>query len=541
MADNHLFYGDNLDVLSKLPSESVDLIYLDPPFNSSRNYNVIFAKSSGADTAAQIQAFEDTWTWTHDTERDFNAYVSGGLPLPVADALRAFRVLLGENDTLAYLVNMAPRLVELHRVLKTSGSMWLHCDPTASHYLKILLDAIYGADRFGAEVIWKRTTAHSDSKQGRALPGRIHDVILLYSKSDKHTWNTVFTPYDESYIESHYRFVEEGTGRRYRKADLTAAKPGGDTSYDWNGVRPYAGRYWAYSKANMEQFEAEGRLVHTRTGMPELKRYLDEMPGVPLQDLWTDIDPINPKAAERLGYPTQKPLALLERIITAASNEGDVVLDPFCGCGTTVDAAQKLGRKWIGIDITYIAVDLIVKRLQHTYGDAILDTFDVTGIPKDAAGADALFKANPFDFERWAVSMINARPNERSQQQGDKGIDGVATFPLGGSEVGRVLVSVKGGETINPAMVRETQGTVELHKAEMGVLITRKPPTAAMIDAANHSGSYTHPANGQQFPRVQIITTTELLAGKRPNMPHVNLPYIQASRTQGPTGATPLF
>ncbi len=529
---NRLFYGDNLDVLRKsVATESVDLVYLDPPFNSNRNYNVIFAQNASSSDTAQIQAFGDTWRWTRETEDQYIYMLNGGVPNAVSDALRAMHTLLGENDALAYIVNMAPRLVEMHRTLKSTGTLWLHCDPTMSHYLKVLLDAIFGARFFKNEVIWKRSTAHSDGKQGSKQAGRIHDVLLVYSKGDGSTWNQIFTPYDDSYAKSHYRYVEDGTGRRFRKGDLTAAKPGGDTSYEWNGVFPYKGRYWAYSKDKMQSFEDEGRFVYTSTGMPEYKRYLDEMPGVSLQDVWTDLDPINARAAERLGYPTQKPLALLERILAASSNPGDVVLDAFCGCGTTIDAAIKMKRQWVGVDVTYIAVGLIQARLKDTYGDEIAKTYRVEGIPRDLPGAQALFNASPFDFERWAVTLANGTPNEK--QVGDRGIDGVIRFlndAKGKAEGGRVLVSVKGGKSINPAMVRDLVGTVESQKAEMGVLILMSPPTAGMIEAAQHSGTYTWQVNGQKFPKVQIITVPELLNFQRPKMPPPLTPYISAVR-----------
>jgi DNA modification methylase len=447
----------------------------------------------------------------------------------VADAIGAMRVLLGENDAMAYLVNMAPRLVELHRVLKPTGSLYLHCDPTMSHYLKVLLDAIFGADLFRGEIIWKRTTAHSDAKQGRKLYGRIHDVLLFYTRSAAWTWNTVHVGYDESYIRSHYRFVEEGTGRQFRKADLTAAKPGGDTSYEWRGVHPYKGRYWAYSQENMQRFQDEGRLVYTRTGMPELKRYLDEMPGLSLQDIWTDIDPINPKAAERLGYPTQKPLALLQRIIEASSNPGDVVLDPFCGCGTTIDAAQRTDRSWVGIDIAYIAVDLIEKRLHHTYGDSVHSTYEVKGIPRDLGSARRLFQQSPFEFERWAVSLVNGTPNQR--QVGDKGVDGVIRFLADrDGAVGRVLVSVKGGKTVAPTYIRDLVGTVHTQRAEMGSMVTLTEPSRGVRDALAHAGNYVWPVNRHPFPRAQLITVADLLAGRRLETPPTLLPYISATR-----------
>lgn len=524
---NLLYYGDNLDVLRQhVGTESVDLIYLDPPFNSNRSYNVLFKSHKGQESQAQIEAFDDSWHWSQQAEKQYQTLISGGAPIAVSDAVEAMRTLLGTNDVLAYLVMMTARLVELHRVLKPTGSLYLHCDPVASHYLKIVLDAIFGVESFRAEVIWKRTTAHSDTKQGLANYGHIHDVLLFYTKGSVWHWNAQFTPYDASYVASHYRFVEEGNGRRFRKADLTGAKPGGDTSYEWRGVKPYAGRYWAYSKENMAQFEAEGRLIYTKSGMPELKRYLDEMPGVSLQDIWTDIEPINAKAAERLGYPTQKPLALLERIIMSSSKEGDVVLDPFCGCGTAVDAAQKLRRRWIGIDITYLAVDLITKRMRHTYGDEIQQTYKIHGIPTDLEGAEALFLENPFDFERWAVSLVDGQPNEK--QVGDKGIDGRIRFHDDLERLGWSVVSVKGGRQVNPAMVQSLAGAVQQHRAEMGVFVCMTTPTRGMQEVADKSGSYVNAMSGTAYPKVQILTVAELLAGKRPKMPTPILPYVQA-------------
>lgn len=528
---NRLYYGDNLDVLrTHVRDEAVDLVYLDPPFNSNRSFNVIFKRHDVSATAdlAQIQAFDDTWRWTPTTDEQYAGYVNGGVPVHVAEALTAFRTLLGENDAMAYLVNMAPRLVELHRVLKPTGSLYLHCDPTMSHYLKVLLDAIFDARNFRNEISWKRFSAKNDPHRF----GRSHDVILFYSKTNDFTWNVQYGPFEGDYVEANYRFVEEGTGRRYRQDNLTAAKPGGDVSYEWHGARPYKGRYWAYSKAKMDQMLADGRIEFRSTGMPVYKRYLDEQKGVPLQDIWTDVR-LHSGSKERLGYPTQKPLALMERILAASTNEGDVVLDPFCGCGTTVAAAQELGRRWVGIDVTYISIDLIAKRLEHTYGNAIEGAYEIAGIPRDRAAALALFSQSPFDFERWAVSLINAQPNQK--QVGDKGIDGVARFPLGdpnqkGGGIGRVLVSVKGGKNIGPQFVRDLLGTVQTQKAEMGVLITMSEPTRGVLDAVNHGGTYVHPANNQTFPKVQVITVAELLAGKRPKMPLTLLPYVQAAK-----------
>lgn len=527
---NLLFYGDNLEVLrEQIADESVDLVYLDPPFNSNRSYNVLFATRSGDEAQAQIEAFDDTWTWSQDSEAIYEELVQGNAPAKVADAIIALRQLVGDNDVLAYLVMMAPRLVELHRVLKQTGSLYLHCDPTASHYLKMLLDAVFGPQRFRTEIVWKRSSAHSDTAQGRIQHGRLHDVILFYTRGESWTWNPIYTRYDQEYIDAKYPHVEPNTGRRYGTWDMTgpggAAK--GNPSYEVMGVT----RYWRYSKDRMERFIAEGRVEQRKPGnVPRLKRYLDEAPGIPLQDVWVDIPPINSQAAERLGYPTQKPEALLERILEASSNEDDVVLDPFCGCGTTIAVAQRLRRRWIGVDITYLAVDLITKRLIDTYGEEVAATFEVRGIPRDLPGAKALFQRDPFDFERWAVSLVGGQPNEK--QTGDKGVDGVIRFPLDKHGVGRVLVSVKGGRQLGPAMVRDLGGTVNSQRAEMGILITLEQPTKGMVEEVCRSGSYTHPLTQRMFPRVQLITVAELLAGKHPQMPSAFLPYVKAKRAR---------
>lgn len=526
---NKLYYGDNLGMLQQhIPTASVDLVYLDPPFNSNRSYNVLFRDKSGDESTAQIEAFDDTWSWGWESENLYLDLLNGDSPLAVKDALEAMRKLLGDNDVLAYLVMMAARLIELHRVLKSTGSLYLHCDPTASHYLKILLDAIFGPENFINEIIWKRTSAHNRTVRF----GPVHDVILYYARGKKWTWNKQYTSYDEEYVASFYNRIDEDTGRRYQLSDVTSNNPG--SRYEWKGLPPPGRRYWAYAKERMEEFEATGRLVYSKNNIPRYKRYLDEMPGQLLQDVWTDIGPIGAKAAERLGYPTQKPLSLLERIIVASSNEGDVILDPFAGCGTSIDAAQKLGRRWIGIDITTIAIDLIDARLRHTCGEAVKDTYEILGIPRDLAGAEALFARSPFEFERWCVMLIDGQPNEK--QVGDNGIDGVIRIPVdakGNSQ--RVLASVKGGAT-NPGHVRELIGTLESQHAAMGVFISMKKPTRAMMDAANHSGIYAYPVNNRKYPRVQIITVEELLHGKRPDLPTSLLPYFQAHRRYGDGG-----
>jgi len=378
---NVLLCEDNLRALSRLPAECVDLIYLDPPFFSNRRYEVIWGDE------AEVRSFEDRW--------------EGGI----------------EN----YLDWMELRLRQLHRILRPTGSLYLHCDPNASHYLKVACDRIFGGrSRFRSEIIWKRSSAHSDTRQGRQAPGSIHDTILLYTKGDRWTWNPVYLPYDDEYVSTKYRHVEPGTGRRYRLGDLTAAKPGGDQQFEWHGRRPYRGRHWAFSREKMDKMLADGRIVFPRKadGVPEFKRYLDEMPGVPLQDVWTDLNPINAKARERLGYPTQKPEALLERIVSSSSNAGDIVLDPFCGCGTTVAVAEKLGRQWLGIDISAQAISIVMTRLNK-----IRASPTVYGLPTTI---EQLHRLGPFEFQHWIIQRVLGTPSAR--KVADMGIDGYSFF-----------------------------------------------------------------------------------------------------------------
>jgi DNA modification methylase len=507
--ENLLYYGDNLEVLRRhVKDETVDLVYLDPPFNSSQDYNVLFAEKNGTQSSAQITAFEDTWHWDQSAALQYAEIVEAGGK--VSQAMQAFRTFLGDSDMMAYLAMMAPRLVELRRVLKPTGSIYLHCDPTASHYLKMLMDAVFGPVNLHAEIIWKRSTAHSDTKQGSKQHGRIHDILLFYTKADSWTWNPVYTPYDDEYMETHYRYIEPETGRRYRKGDLTAARPGGDTLYEWNGVRPYKGRYWAYSREKMEAFEREGRLIYTKSGMPEYKRYLDDMPGIPLQDIWNDIPAINSQAQERLGYPTQKPEALLERIIKASSNEGDTVLDPFCGCGTTIAVAQRLNRRWVGIDITHLSISLMKHRLKTAFGDAA--KYRVIGEPTDLEGARELAAEDPYQFQFWALGEVGARAAEQKKGP-DKGIDGRLYFheEVPARSTKQIIISVKAGHT-TVSHIRDLVGVLDREKAQIGVLITMEAPTRPMREEAASAGFYE--CWGKKHARIQILTIEELLGGK---------------------------
>jgi len=529
---NALYYGDNLEILGRyVDDESVDLIYLDPPFNSNQDYNVLFADRHGSRSAAQINAFEDTWHWDQSAEASWVSMVEAGGK--VAEAMRAFRTFLGENDMMAYLAMMAPRLLELRRVLKETGSIYLHCDPTASHYLKLLMDAIFKPQNFRSEIVWKRSSAHSDTKQGRKQHGHIHDILLFYTKGDDWTWNAQYTPYDSEYVEQFYRHVEAGTGRHYRLGDLTgpggAAK--GNPKYEVMGVT----RYWRFSQKRMAELVAEGRVVQTSPGaVPAYKRYLDEMPGVPLQDIWIDLNPIGAQAAERLGYPTQKPESLLERIILTSSNEGDTVLDPFCGCGTTIAAAQRLKRQWVGIDVTHLAITLMKHRLQSAFGDAA--SVEVVGEPADFEGAEALARENPYQFQWWALGLLGARPTEQ-KKGADRGIDGRLYFhdegPSGKTK--QIIFSVKAGKVTVP-QVRDLVGVLSREQAEIGVLISLEEPTREMRKEAATAGFYESAWNQKKHPRVQLLTIEEILGGKGVDFPpsqHVNVTFKRAPRLRG--------
>jgi hypothetical protein len=388
-----------------------------------------------------------------------------------------------------------------------------------------MLDAIFGAERFLSVVVWQRTATKGDAKRKW---GAVHDVLLAYTRGPGYTFHPIYLDPDDAYT-GRFRLDDNDGRGPYRLAPLDSPNPRPNLTYEYKGYEPPA-KGWRVSREVMEQLDADGRLAFPRTptGRIARKHYLEEQEGRKAGDVWTNIAPLQAVGAERLGYPTQKPLALLERVLNASSDPGDVVLDPFCGCGTTIDAAQKLGRRWVGIDVTYLAMDLIDKRLRATYGEDVAKSYKVHGIPHDLDGARALFAANHFDFERWAVSLVDGQPNQK--QVGDRGVDGVIRFPTDNkSGTGRALVSVKGGAQ-NPGYVRDLQGTVEQERADLGVYVCLQEPTKGLRDVANGSGSYTHPVDGRTFPKVQILTIAQLLAGARPNMPTPFLPYVQARR-----------
>lgn len=522
-ADNALYYGDNLDVLRRhIRDESVDLVYLDPPFNSNANYNVLFAEKDGTQAAGQMQAFEDTWRWDEAAARQFAETVEQGGR--VADVLLAFERFLGTNDMLAYLAMMAPRLVELRRVLEPTGSLYLHCDPTASHYLKLLLDAVFGPQYFRNEVIWKRTGSHNDA---RTRFGDETDTLLYYSKGPRPTFNSQFRPYTESYIKSHYSQVD-ADGRAFTTRDLRSPGPRPNLTYAYKGYEPHPNG-WSISIEKMKEYDRKGLLYFPpdKNGRIRLKRYLDEMPGTPMGTVWDDILPLNSQAQERLGYPTQKPVALLERIIEASSNPGDVVLDPFCGCGTTIEAAQKLGRKWIGIDVTHLAIGLIKTRLRDAFGD--MARYQVIGEPTTAEDAAALAESDKYQFQWWALGLVGARPVEQ-KKGADKGIDGRLYFHDGSKETRQIVLSVKGGH-LKATDVRDLRGVREREKAEIAVLLSFEPATKPMRAEAASAGFYDSPWG--KHPRVQLLTVAELLEGKGIDYPRTagtNLTYKQAPR-----------
>jgi DNA modification methylase len=536
---NTLYYGDNLDILRNrdyFPNECVDLIYLDPPFNSSRSYNVLFKDESGRDSDAQIMVFGDTWHWGPTAEKTYHDLVVDA-PERVAATIGALRQILGANQMMAYLVMMAARLVELHRILKPTGSLFLHCDPTAGHYIKVLLDCTFGRDRMINHISWKRTSAHSDTRQGAKHLGRITDFIFWYAKSEDWLYNVQFTPYDDDYKDDFYKYVEPETGRLYRLDNLTG--PGGakkgNPAYEVMGVT----RHWRYSKEKMRALMAEGRIIQTKPGnVPQYKRYLDEMPGVPLQDMWTDIRPVQSQSKEALGYPTQKPVALLERIVALGSNPGDVVLDPFCGCGTAIAAAQKLGRQWIGIDITHLSIAMQKYRFKDMFGLEAGKDYAVIGEPQDEGAARQLAQDDRYQFQWWALSLVRAKPlggqegSKAGKKGSDKGIDGVINFIDGKNRgTARVLVQVKSGH-VKSGDVRDLVGTVEREKAAIGVFITLEAPSREMVKEAVSAGFYHSEVWGRDYPKVQILTIADLLAGKGVEMPPQHGTFKQAERVK---------
>jgi len=481
MTKNLLYYGDNLQILRDyIKDETIDLIYLDPPFKSDQDYNVLFAEQNGSRSAAQIKAFKDTWQWDQAAAAAYRDIVERGEK--PSQVMQAFHTFLGESDMLAYLAMMAPRLIELHRVLKDTGGIYLHCDPTASHYLKMLMDAVFGPKNFRNEVVWRYSWGvHTDKRWNRK-----HDILLFYTKSNNFPFN-------------------------------------------------------AYEVMDKREDEVLRRLatgIKSATMAADKRKHPDKKLKLP-NDVW-NIPTINAMAKERMGYPTQKPEALLGRIIKASSNEGDIVLDPFCGCGTTIAVAQKLKRCWIGIDITHLAVALMKHRLEDMFGEKIRKTYEVVGEPTDLSGTKQLAKDDPYQFQWWALGLVGARPIEQ-KKGADKGIDGRLYFhdepDTSKTKTKQIILSVKAGH-VTVSYVRDLRGVIERENAQIGVLISMEKSTKPMRTEAAGAGFYKSPWQKEPYPRLQILTIEELLNGKRiacPPLGQVNVTFKKAPKAKSGT------
>jgi site-specific DNA-methyltransferase (adenine-specific) len=536
-----LYYGDNLPLLRNrdyFPTESVDLVYLDPPFNSNQDYNVIYSEKDGSKSVAQVQAFTDTWHWDATARRIYSDTVDAGGRAGVA--LSALRTLTGESDLLAYLSMMAPRLTELRRVLRPAGSLYLHCDPTASHYLKILLDSVFGPENFRNEIIWKRKAGRGETNREAVRFGVTVDSILFYARSPASTFRRQYRPSNPAYIESKFTH-ESPDGRKYRLDNLTSPSYRANLVYTYKGHDPPPNG-WAVSRERMEEMDAEGRLYIPDDTSQRIQRlrFLDELEGDTVDSLWDDIPPINSQARERLGYPTQKPEALLERIIEASTRPGDTVLDPFCGCGTTIAAAQKLDRRWIGIDITHLAIALIRNRLT-AFDPAPL--YGVVGEPADVAGAEALAKQDRYQFQWWALGMIGARPVPEERKKGaDSGIDGKLLFREKENGPDKLMViQVKSGG-LKLGEIRDFGRVIEREKAQVGVLLALDEPTRDMRAEAATLGYYKPEYRldpDSKYDRYQILTIRQLFDGKRPDYPPFRNVTLKAAPPAKPTPKVP--
>jgi DNA modification methylase len=523
MSVNELYCGDNLEILREyIESESVDLIYLDPPFKSDQNYNLLFREKDGSKSSSQILAFEDTWEWNLEAEKNFTLVAEKGWKL--GELLLLFQALLGSTDMLAYLAMMAPRLEELKRVLTSTGSIYLHCDPTASHYLKLLMDAVFGPQNFINEITWKRSQTRSSISQSFR---RAHDVILFYSRSDKHQFNLQYKALSAASLKLYANEDERG---RYQAVPLlVSGKRNGETGNIWRGIDPNtkgkAGMHWVTLPTKLEQYDKQKLVLWPakKGGSPRLKYYLEQSPGVPLDDFWGDIDLISSSSKESVHYPTQKPIELLKRIIAASSNEGDAVLDPFCGCGTAIEAAcsPKLKRRWIGIDLTKLAIDVVRNRLQKI-GEEKGKTYATIWEPRDLSTAETLAAEDPYQFQEWFVRKLGGVCTGRGA---DRGIDGRLYFKdQPNAPLRQVIVSVKSGR-VTPAFVRELHGTMNREKAAMGILATLTEPSKAMERDAASCGVYKSLLG--VFPRIQILTVAQILGGNHEN----NIPPIQKIET----------
>ncbi len=538
---NKLFYGDNLDVLRKfIRDETVDLCYIDPPFNSKRNYNQIY-NNIGQEDRAQAQAFTDTWEWNDHANECFDEILSNKNQVQSAQSIALINGLekvLGKGALFAYLVSMTVRIAEIHRALKPTGSFYLHCDPTASHYLKLACDALFvtrGGD-FRNEIVWKRSTGHNLATKRF---DSITDTILFYTKSNNYIYNRVYTPVTKEELNQIFPETELETGRRFNHQKLEKSA----NAYSIGEKRVIQGREiitnvgWIWTQKTFDERLAKNpRLIYwTGNNRPRYKLYADEYEGKLLPNLWADIPALSSNSGESLGYPTQKSEALLERIISASSNEGDVVLDVFCGCGTTVAVANRLRRRWIGMDITYQSIALILKRLKDSEGQAAVDNVVLHGVPQDIESVDALIHKKDDrvrkEFEKWAVlTYSNNRAVINEKKGADGGIDGIAYTRKSTTEVLPVIISVKSGK-IGRKEMGELRGTIERENAAAGIMIMRHEPTKPMIIEAKSAGQFK-PEHFPAFDRLQIVTVEEILSGARMNLPLVEAVTKQAQKAR---------
>jgi DNA modification methylase len=529
---NHLYYGDNLTRMQHMPKHCVDLIYLDPPFNSKQNYNLMYKTMTGKPVPEQAEAFCDTWEMDAQKEalaRSMPVLMREyGVDDYYVEFWRLWMQALRNTQPhlLAYLIYMVQRLLHMKVILRPTGSIYLHCDPSASHYIKVMMDGIFGHSNFRNEIIWKRTGSHGGSKRW----GPVHDNILFYTASDNYTWNRVYQEYDKQYLDDFYRFNDDRG--RYRLVTLTGAGVRtGDSGKPWRNVNPTdSGRHWAlplralqaaYPSRDLSQLSTqekldlldEAALIYwpPRGSVPQQKRYSNENPGVQVQDVITDIGPVSSQAKERLGYPTQKPTPLLERIIKASSNEGDVIFDPFCGCGTTIYAAEATHRQWIGCDIAILAIKLIREVLTENFRLNEGESFVVDGIPVSVEQAHELFNRDPFQFQHWAVERAGGFPMQK--KVADKGIDGRMYFETRDA-MREMVISVKGGASVRPAEIRELRGVLEREdNAELAGFISLAEPSKAMRQEGSRAGKYCY--NEVEYDRIQFLTVKDMLEDKR--------------------------
>lgn len=543
---NRLFYGDCLTIMREMPLGSVDLVYLDPPFNSNRDYNAIYKDETGRPLPDQIDAFNDLWELSEERQRAIRMMPvlmrDYGVEDEVVEFWKIWMNALRNTQPrlLAYLSYMTERLLPLRTIVKPTGSIYLHCDPTASHYIKVMMDGIFGHENFRNEIIWQRTQAHGRAKKW----GPIHDTILFYTRSDNYVWNRVYQKYTEAYLGSHYRYNDDHGQYRLVTLDGPGVRKG-SSGLPWRGVDPTPkGRHWevppdralpdwfdhppGYAdmtvQDRLEILDAAGLIYWPPRGkFPQYKRYLSVSEGNPVQDVITDIDVINSRAEERLGYPTQKPLALMKRIIEASTNRGDVVFDPFCGCATTLEAAHVLGRKWVGIDIAIHAIKRVAKvRLEARLGLRENVDFVIQGIPHTAEGAQDLWERDKHQFQKWAIEHIDGFVTSRKTADG--GIDGRLYFSIPDQrDLASMVIEVKGGKNVDIAVVRSLRGTLERDSALMaGLIVMEDLGERKTRNFEREMGALDDlDVNGVLYPRMQMLTVPEILAGKRFRTPSV--------------------